>query len=228
MSRKKHKHGAPPNRTTGNGPDGYIIERNGEIRQLRQTIRCKYLATLLIAVFIPIWIFGIACYQWQSPENWTQIEIVYSHLSRESIGMRRGVSAVLNAADGRKFVVQKKKISFRDLGARLNPGEGCALIYSKSIAGGDILEALSDDRGTVISLEDSVAQWEEQRAVCVAGLWVTCGIEIVALILIDRLWCRKEYAKIRLQKEKIRQREERMRQRAEEQDAKKNVILHQR
>lgn len=216
MSARKRKSVAPPKRATG-GVDGYIIERNGEIRKLRQTIRCKYWTTLLIALYIPIWIFAIACYQWQSPENWTQTEIVYSHLSRESIGIRRGLSEVLNTADGRKFVIYKKKIAFDDLGARLNPGESCTLIYSKTLAGGDLLEALSDERGTVIPLDASIAHWETQQKVCFAGLYVTCGIEMVALILIDRLWCRKEHAQIRLQKEKIRKREEKNRQRQERQ-----------
>ena len=122
MSARKRKSVAPPKRTTG-GVDGYIIERNGEIRKLRQTIRCKYWTTLLIAIYIPIWIFAIACCQWQSPERWTQTEIVYSHLSRESIGIRRGLSEVLNTADGRKFVIYKKKIAFDDLDSRLNSGE---------------------------------------------------------------------------------------------------------
>lgn len=216
MSARKRKSVAPPKRTTGD-VDGYIIERNGEIRKLRQTIRCKYWTTLLIAIYIPIWIFAIACCQWQSPERWTQTEIVYSHLSRESIGIRRGLSEVLNTADGRKFVIYKKKIAFDDLDSRLNSGERCALTYSKTLAGGDLLEALSDERGTVIPLDASIVRWETRKKECFAGLYVTCGIEMVALILIDRLWCRKEHAQIRLQKEKIRKREEKNWQRKERQ-----------
>ena len=100
MSAKKRRTGALPKRSPQRGPDGYIIERNGQIRKLRQTIRAKYGVTLLVVIFIFIWSFAIAVYQWQSPERWTRAEIVYSHLSLESIGIRRGLSYVLHSADG--------------------------------------------------------------------------------------------------------------------------------
>ena len=75
MSAKKHRTGALPKRSPQRGPDGYIIERNGQIRKLRQTIRAKYGVTLLVVIFIFIWSFAIAIYQWQSPERWMKSSI---------------------------------------------------------------------------------------------------------------------------------------------------------
>ena len=202
-----------PKRSAQSGLDGYIIERNGQIRKLRQTIRAKYGATLLVAIFIFIWSFAIAVYQWQSPERWTHDEIVYSHLSRESIGIRRGLSCVLHSADGRKFVVRDRD-DFSKLRETLSPGKSYALVYSKTIAGGDMLEALSDGAEALIPLEKSITHWEEQRRQAIVCLYVTCGIEIAALVLIDRFWCKKEYAQIRTQKELIRRRQERVQEKA--------------
>ena len=213
MSAKKRRTGALPKRSPQSGPDGYIIERNGQIRKLRQTIRAKYGVTLLVVIYILIWSFAIAVYQWQSPERWTHAEIVYSHLSRESIGMRRGLSYVLHSADGRKFVVQNRD-DFSKLNETLRPGKSYSLVYSKTIAGGDTLEALSDGAEALLPLEKSIAHWEAQRRQAVVSLCVTCGIEIAALILIDRFWCKKEYAQIRTQKEMIRRRQERMGEKA--------------
>ena len=209
MSAKKRRTGALPKRSPQRSPDGYIIERNGQIRKLRQTIRAKYGVTLLVVIYIFIWSFAIAVYQWQSPERWTRAEIVYSHLSRESIGIRRGLSYVLHSADGRKFVVQNRD-DFSKLNETLRPGKSYSLVYSKTIAGGDMLEELSDGAEALLPLEKSIAHWETQRRQAIISLCVTCGIEIAALILIDRLWCKKEYAQIRAQKEMIRRRQERM------------------
>ena len=209
MSAKKRRTGALPKRSPQRGPDGCIIERNGQIRKLRQTIRAQYGVTLLVVIYILIWSFAIAVYQWQSPERWTRAEIVYSHLSRESIGIRRGLSYVLHSADGRKFVVQNRD-DFSKLNETLRPGKSYSLVYSKTIAGGDMLEELSDGAEALLPLEKSIAHWEAQRRQTVVSLYVTCGIEIAALILIDRLWCKKEYAQIRAQKEMIRRRQERM------------------
>lgn len=208
MSAKKRRTGAPQS-----GPDGYIIERKGQIRRLRQTIRAKYGVTLLVVIFIFIWSFAIAVYQWQSPERWTHAEIVYSHLSREVDGVRRGLSCVLHSADGRKFVVRDRDDFFK-LSEELNPGKLYSLVYSKTITGSDTLEALSDGAEALIPLEKSITHWEAQRRQAVVSLYVTCGIEIVALILIDRLWCKKEYAQILVQKELIRRRQERVQEKA--------------
>lgn len=213
MSAKKRRTGALPKRSPQSGPDGYIIERNGQIRKLRQTIRAKYGVTLLVVIFIFIWSFAIAVYQWQSPERWTRAEIVYSHLSLERSGMRRGLSYVLHSADGRKFVVQNRD-DFSKLGDTLSAGKSYSLVYSKTIAGGDMLEELSDGAEALLPLEKSIAHWEAQRRQAIISLYVTCGIEVAALILIDRLWCKKEYAQIRAQKEMIRRRQERMEEKA--------------
>ena len=140
-------------------------------------------------------------------------EIVYSHLSLERSGMRRGLSYVLHSADGRKFVVRARE-DFSKLNETLRPGKSYSLVYSKTIAGGDMLEALSDGAEALIPLEKSIARWEAQRRQAVVSLCVTCGIEIVALILIDRLWCKREYAQIRAQKEMIRRRQERVQEKA--------------
>ena len=66
----------------------------------------------------------------------------------------------------------------------------------------------------LLPLEKSIAHWEAQRRQAIISLYVTCGIEVAALILIDRLWCKKEYAQIRAQKEMIRRRQERMEEKA--------------
>ena len=72
------------------------------------------------------------------------------------------------------------------------------------------MEALSDDNLVIQNLEESVVQWERERQECVIAIVVTLIIEIVALILIDRLWCKKEYSEIQKLKADIKRRAERL------------------
>lgn len=72
------------------------------------------------------------------------------------------------------------------------------------------MEALSDDNMVIQNLEKSIAQWEREQQETFIAIIVTLIIEAVALILIDRLWCKKEYSEIKKLKADIKRREERV------------------
>jgi hypothetical protein len=117
---------------------------------------------------------------------------------------------VLNTKDGRQFVIKSKVVNVDDLSDCLISGDAYRVVFSNTIAGGDHMEALSDDNLVIQNLEESVAQWERERQECVIAIVVTLIIEIVALILIDRLWCKKEYSEIQKLKADIKRRAERL------------------
>ena len=127
-------------RSAQSGPDGYIIERNGQIRKLRQTIRAKYGVTLLVVIYVFIWSFAIAVYQWQAPERWSHAEIVYSHLSREVDGIRPqlrapfgGRAKIRYSKPGRLFETERKAAPGKEIFADLFQGD-CGL----QCAGGSV------------------------------------------------------------------------------------------
>ena len=46
-------------------------------------------------------------------------------------------------------------------------------------------------------LNASIHRRIDQRQWLIHGIFVTLGVESVALLLIDRLWCKKEYQQIK-------------------------------
>jgi len=72
------------------------------------------------------------------------------------------------------------------------------------------MEALSNDNIVIQNLEESIGQWEREQQESVTAIIVTLIIEAVALILIDRLWCKKEYYELQKLKADIKRREERI------------------
>lgn len=174
--------------------DGYIKNKQEALRSVRRTILWKYAISFPILALILTWLFGI--YSLGSPEDWKSTDIVYSHISRERIGLQRGDSAVLNTIDGRKYVLPARLVSAARLEETLIAGESYSLVYEDTIAGGSHMKALHNDRDTFLDRSASVAAWEKERRNCFLGLYITVGLEILALILIDRLWCRTDHRRI--------------------------------
>ena len=59
-------------------------------------------------------------------------------------------------------------------------------------------------------IKNSVLEGFNTADLSTASIIVTLIIEAVALILIDRLWCKKEYSEIKKLKADIKRREERV------------------
>lgn len=191
--------------------DGYIKNKTEAIKAVRKSIFYKYAVTFLIVIFIPVWLFALAVNQ--PPENWTHTEIVFSHVSQERIGLRRGRSHVMNTQEGRQFVINSKFVDVDELSNYLVPGNTYRIVFSNTIAGGDHMKALSDDNVVFQSLDDSVAQWEQEQRKSVIAIIITLVIEVVVLILIDRLWCKDEYAQIQKLRADIKHREDSLKDR---------------
>ena len=184
--------------------DGYIKNQLLAIRSLRIAMAWKYATTFLILIFLPVWLFGLAIDV--PPEEWIHTEIVYSHISFERIGLRRFQDHVLNTRDGAQFVIRPKDVSVDTLKEQLTPDQVYSLVYSATIAGGNQIEALSDGDTVYQHIDTSINDWNDQRQFLIRAIYVTLGAEALALILIDRLWCKKEYEQIRKHRANIQRR----------------------
>ena len=184
--------------------DGYIKNQLLAIRSLRITMAWKYATTFLILIFLPLWLFGLAVDR--PPKEWIHTEIVNSHISYEQVGLRRFMDHVLIDRDGTRFVIRKKDVSVDLLEEQLIPGQVCSIVYSTTIAGGNQLEALSAGDTVYQHIDTSVSYWNGQRRFLIRAIYVTLALEVLALILIDRLWCREEHRRIKILREKIARR----------------------
>ena len=188
--------------------DGYIKNKKEAIASVKKTIFSKYAITFFILISVPVWLFALAANQ--PPEKWTHTEVRFSHISRERVGLQSGYSYVLNAQDGRKFVIKSKYVDVTNLSDNLVPGNTYFLVFSDTIAGGDHMEALFDEIVVFQDVNDSILQWEREQQEVVVAIIVTLVTEVVAVILIDGLWCKKEYSKIGKLKADIKRREDRI------------------
>lgn len=188
--------------------DGYIKNKREMIRSLRKTIVAKYSITIFIFALLPLWLFALASNQ--PPKKWQQTEIQFSHLSEENVDLQRWRSDVLNTKDGQKFVLNANHVDIRNLSDHLVPGNTYSLVFSKSgtIWGGNIMEALFDESAVFQDLDDAISRWKREQLEYAIAIMITLLLAFAALILIDRVWCKKEHSKIQKLKADIKRRED--------------------
>lgn len=184
--------------------DGYIKHQNDKIRSIRHIIWAKYSTTLLLIVFILLAL--LLMFTNQRPTEWTKKEIVFSHFSRERFGFTLFDSDVLNTVSGEKFSIRRDEIL-----DGLIDGNTYQLVYSRAnaIAGLAAIEAISDENTIYQDLNVSIERWNREQLEVFHTILALCITELIALLLIDRLWCKTEHARIRECQSKIARRKER-------------------
>lgn len=188
--------------------DGYIKSKTEAIKAVKKAIIGKYSVTIFIILLLFVWLFALAANQ--APERWTDTEIVFSHISQERIGLQRWKSYVLNTQEGNKFLIKSKYVDVDELSAHLVSGRTYQLVFSCTLSGKKHVEALSDGSIVFQDLENSTALWENEQRGVVTAIIITLIVELAALILIDKLWCRAEHAQIRKLKSDINRRNNRI------------------
>ena len=190
---------------THTAPDGYIREKQKELRRTRQTIAAKYAATLVIVLLLPVWLFGLAANP--GPKTWEETEIQYQSISEKYVGFPSRLRHVLHTSDGRMFVFNERVVSMEEIQKSITEQEHYSLVYSETVSGVKIIEGLWSDHEVLQSRTAAVQLWEQERRGLWGAIFVTCLLEGLASLLIDRLWCKKDHAKRKHLKARIKQRE---------------------
>ena len=192
--------------------DGYIKNKKAEIRANRQVIACCYLITL------PIVIFWVLCawmyFAGQDPSEWGQTEIVYSQITKKYIASHRGNSYIFNGTDGRQFIISRKWLREVSGESLLVPGETYTLDYTGSENGWKSVVGLSHDGQVLIDRQAAVEAYYKNQRDYIRSLWVLAGVEVLALVIVDRLLCVRWHNKNRELQERIRKREETIRRKS--------------
>ena len=194
--------------------DGYIKNKNSELKEVRSGILLKCSPTLLLtALFTLLWLF---CMNISSPpEEWKKDEIVFSHTEYERsvffiIKGNSEKSLILNTADSEKYILPTREISPEQLSKELVQGKKYTIVYSV-VKGGLInnhIEAISDENNVYLDLSESEKAWYDNQKDLRVYAIVTVASGLFLLIITDRLWCKKEHAQIKEIKAKIKKRNE--------------------
>ncbi len=181
--------------------DGYIKDKQLRIQSLRLAILAKYSVTLLLLLFLlyPLVFFLLE----PSPKAWKEKEISVSSIQRERLGLRRFREDVLVDADGGKYSLPEGAEK------QLTAGERYTIVYAEGLFVNDIV-GVTQNGVTLLDKNTWVAAWEHDRSVALGFTVAVIVAEIAALILIDRLWCKKEHGKIQKLKQDIAGRKERI------------------
>lgn len=193
--------------------DGYIKNKQRKIAEQRKAIRWSYCYTFPIVMILFVCMFGLGYNA--PPKQWHDIQVVCSRVSKHTVG-RTGKNAFLHTTDGQIFLIKSRNYTADEAEEILVPGKTYQLTYSNSMIY-KYVEALSTEEEILISLEESLSKYESNNKTGKNVFVVLVAVEIVALILIDRLGCKKMYAEIKRLKQDIAIREEKLRKRKEKQ-----------
>lgn len=192
--------------------DGYIKNKKAEIRANHQAIAYCYLFTLPIVIF---WVLCVWMYfAGQDPSEWGQTEIVYSQITKKYIASHRGNSYIFNGTDGRQFIISRKWLREVSGESLLVPGETYTLDYTGSENGWKSVVGLSRDGQVLIDRQAAVEAYYKNQRDYIRSLWVLAGVEVLALIIVDRLLCVRWHDKNRELKKRIQKREETIRRKS--------------
>lgn len=168
---------------------------------------------IVIAMIVPILIFMLL--NEKSPKDWVSETITYAHTETVELHLNRygSQNQALATPEGRLFALFNNQVEA--VLPKLSAGEICEIVYEPNFVSHQWIRALStEEDGVLISLEDSIARYKEDRR----ELWQLMGklllIALAAEIPIELFWLKKERARIAVvqaQLSKLEAREERKR-----------------
>ena len=183
----------------------YIQKREKKIRQVRVWIYCRWAVALVFVVFAGLFSMGL----WvpDAPSEWGTTTLQYGDIKKEYVPFSKYKEVVITGLDGNKYVVQRnQELSLEDLKALLEKGKSYSATYATTPLGVRQIRGLYRGDQAIISLASYVEIWQTQRDRCSVAMWTSLCLGVLSWILIDRLWCRELYRKIRTYKEEIHQR----------------------
>lgn len=143
-----------------------------------------------------------------------QTEIVYSQITKKYIASHRGNCYIFNGTDGRQFIISGKWLHKMSGESLLVPGETYTLDYTGSENGRKSVVGLSHEGQVLIDRQAAVEDYYKNQRDYIRSLWVLAAVEVLALVIVDRLLCVRWHKKNRELRERIRKREETIRRKS--------------
>ncbi len=183
--------------------DSYIQKRTERIKTLQITIMIKYSLCIFLLMSLPLWISAMIAQP--APETWQQADLVCSEVKEEE--GRKTTYGLLMAETGESYLFDNTLISYEELAEKVESGDECSVVYAEGAGDVRMGKAISVEGDSIIDEEFAAQQWAKSRRtgyMTIAGVVVAA---LVALLLIDRIWCKGEKQEIKQLKAEIAKRE---------------------
>ncbi len=183
--------------------DSYIQKRRERIKTLQLTVIIKYSLCVFLLMSLPLWISAMAAQP--KPETWLKADVVCSEV-REEEG-RKTTYGVLLAETGESYLFDNTLISYEQLAEAVEIGDECSVVYAEGAGDVRVGKAISVEGSSIVDEEFAAEKWAQTRKTGYMTIAGTIVAALVALLLIDRVWCKGEKQEIKLLKAEIEKRE---------------------
>lgn len=182
--------------------DGYIKNKKQAIRSQWRWIFGKYSIVIIPLVMLCALLMFSEFVAHQNPKKWKEETVTFAGFGEMWLLLNRDMSDALITEDGRQFHTGSEE----RLQEVLVIGEEYTIVYSTNLKG-KVLEGLSKDGIVYLDVNDSVNAWRETATHVLKFVGWIVAMMVLAILLIDRLWCKKEHAQIKRLKADIVKRE---------------------
>ncbi len=183
--------------------DGYIKSKQNQIKLAKRAIMAKYSVTIL---FLVVLIVPHIIFLEPAPAEWKQEVITISNIQKERLGIRRFQDDVVVTSKGEKFALPALSAEQKEA---LIIGGQYTITYA-SVCFVNNIVGMTKDTTVLIDTDSAVASWEQDQIVAHRIIAIVFILEVIALVLIDRCWCKPEYTQIRKLKQDIIRRQGRI------------------
>ncbi len=189
--------------------DSYIQKRTERIKTLQLTVIIKYSLCVFLLMSLPLWISAMAAQP--KPETWLKADVVCSEV-REEEG-RKTTYGVLLAETGESYLFDNTLISYEQLAEKVEIGDKCSVVYAEVAGDVRVGKAISVEDSSIVDEEFAAEKWAQTRKTSYMTIAGTIVAALVALLLIDRIWCKGEKQEIKQLKAEIAKRENKIAER---------------
>ena len=183
--------------------DSYIKKRAERIKTLQITIVIKYSLCVFLLMSLPLWIFSM--FAQPNPETWQRAEVVCTDVSMQE--GRKTSYGVLKAESGESYLFDNTLISYEELAEAVESGDECSIVYAAGAGEVRVGKAISVEGNSVIDEEVAAEKWAQTRKSGYMTIAGTIVAALIALLLIDKVWCKGEKQEIKQLKAEIAKRE---------------------
>ena len=120
---------------------------------------------------------------------------------------RKTSYGLFEAETGESYLFDNTLISYEQLAEKVKGGDECSIVYASGAGDIRIGKAISVEGSSIIDEEFAAEKWAQSRKTGYMTIAGTIVAALVALLLIDRIWCKSDKQEIKQLKAEIAKRE---------------------